>query len=204
MKISAKLFVKKPLTLALAAVVAGITPMTIAQSGGNGQRAEIEEVNVTGTRIKRADIEGVGPVTVLDESTIEATGISSLENLLQSLPAAAGFGGNQTNAYWTSNGWGTPQVNLRGLGINRTLVMVNGRRVVNGGTGANSSVDLSMIPMSLISSVEVLKDGASATYGADAVAGVVNLITKRSSTAWKSRANTARQRSAMARRRCST
>jgi len=138
-----------------------------------------EEVVVTGSRIKRKDLTGVGPVTVLSEAAIEATGVTSLEVLLQRLPSAAGFGGNQTNAYWVSNGWGTPQINLRGLGVNRTLVLVNGRRVVFGGTGANSSVDLSMIPMSLISKVEVLKDGASATYGADAVAGVVNLITKK-------------------------
>lgn len=170
---------RTPLFIALAAAAAGYGPLALAQDDTPAAKPEIEEVNVTGTRIKRADIEGVGPVTVLSEASIEATGHSSLENLLQSIPAAAGFGGNQTNAYWTSNGWGTPQINLRGLGINRTLVMVNGRRVVNGGTGANSSVDLSMIPMSLISSIEVLKDGASATYGADAVAGVVNLITKK-------------------------
>ncbi|WP_323845500.1 TonB-dependent receptor domain-containing protein [Microbulbifer magnicolonia] len=170
---------RTPLFIALAAAATGYAQLTFAQAEDAGAQSQIEEVNVTGTRIKRADIEGVGPVTVLDEASIEATGFSSLENLLQSLPAAAGFGGNQTNAYWTSNGYGTAQINLRGLGTNRTLVMVNGRRVVNGGTGANSSVDLSMIPMSLVSSVEVLKDGASATYGADAVAGVVNLITKK-------------------------
>ncbi|HJU38057.1 MAG TPA: TonB-dependent receptor, partial [Tahibacter sp.] len=74
---------------------------------------------------------------------------------------------------------GTTQVNLRGLGINRTLVLLNGRRVVNGGTGANSSVDLNTIPVALIDRIEVLKDGASAIYGADAVAGVVNIITKK-------------------------
>jgi outer membrane receptor for ferrienterochelin and colicin len=78
------------------------------------------------------------------------------------LPASAGFGGNQTNAYWADNGYGTAQVNLRGLGINRTLVLLNGRRIVNGGTGANSSVDLNIIPVALIERVEVLKDGASA------------------------------------------
>ena len=58
------------------------------------------------------------------------------------MSASAGVAGNQTNAYWTGNGYGTAQVNLRGLGINRTLVLLNGRRVVYGGTGANSSVDL--------------------------------------------------------------
>ncbi|MFZ5608973.1 MAG: TonB-dependent receptor domain-containing protein [Pseudomonadota bacterium] len=140
----------------------------------------IEEVLVTGSRIKRTDLTSVGPVAVLTEAAIENTGITNLETLLQRLPAAAGFGGNANSAYWVSNGWGTAQINLRGLGINRTLTLINGRRVVFGGTGANSSVDLSLIPVSLISRIEVLKDGASATYGADAVAGVVNLITKSS------------------------
>src|SRR3546814_3391227 len=101
-------------------------------------------------------------LTVIDRESIERSGAISVETLLQRLPAAAGFAGNQTNAYWASNGYGTTQVNLRGLGINRTLVLLNGRRIVNGGTGANSSVDLNIIPVALIERVEVLKDGASA------------------------------------------
>jgi len=139
--------------------------------------SSFEEVVVTGSRIKRKDLTGVGPVTVITRQMIKNTGITSMENLLQRMPASAGFGGNQTAAYWVSNGWGTPQVNLRGLGVNRTLVLLNGRRMVNGGTGANSAVDLSMVPMAIVKQVEVLKDGASAIYGADAVAGVVNIIT---------------------------
>lgn len=138
----------------------------------------VEEVVVTGSRIVRKDLNSVGPVTILTAPEIAATGISSLEVLLQRMPSSAGSGGNQTSAYWVSNGWGTPQINLRGMGINRTLVLLNGRRLVNGGTGANTAVDLSMIPVSIIERIEVLKDGASAVYGADAVAGVVNIITK--------------------------
>ncbi|WP_319637188.1 TonB-dependent receptor [Stenotrophomonas sp. B2] len=117
-------------------------------------------------------------MSVVDAEAIERSGATSVETLLQRLPASAGFAGSQSNAYWAENGYGTTQVNLRGLGINRTLVLLNGRRIVNGGTGANSSVDLNVIPVSLIERVEVLKDGASAIYGADAVAGVVNIITK--------------------------
>lgn len=150
---------------------------TLAAETSAAQDDSFEEVIVTGSRIKRKDLAGVGPVTVLTQQMIKNTGITSMETLLQRLPSSAGFGGNQTAAYWVSNGWGTPQVNLRGLGVNRTLVLLNGRRLVNGGTGANSSVDLSMIPMAIVSQVEVLKDGASAIYGADAVAGVVNIIT---------------------------
>lgn len=152
--------------------------MAIAPAAAWAQEAAVEEIVVTGSRIRRVDIEGVGPVTVLDEKQIASTGIVSVENLLQRLPASAGAAGNQTNAYWTGRGWGTAQVNLRGLGINRTLTLLNGRRLVNGGTGANSAPDLNTIPTAIIGRIEVLKDGASAIYGADAVAGVVNIITK--------------------------
>ncbi|WP_066660848.1 MULTISPECIES: TonB-dependent receptor domain-containing protein [unclassified Sphingomonas] len=136
------------------------------------------EILVTGSRIRRQDIAGVGPATVVSSEQIENTGIVNVETLLQRLPANAGFAGNQTSAYWTGNGYGTAQVNLRGLGIKRTLVLLNNRRLVAGGTGANSSPDLNMIPVAALSRTEVLKDGASAIYGADAMAGVVNLVTR--------------------------
>ena len=154
-------------------------PAATTPEGSSPGAKTLETVSVTGSHIKRAQISGVGPVTVVDKEAIERSGAISVETLLQRLPAAAGFAGNQTNAYWADNGYGTTQVNLRGLGISRTLVLLNGRRVVNGGTGANSSVDLNIIPIALIERVEVLKDGASAIYGADAVAGVVNIITKK-------------------------
>ncbi|MES2759113.1 MAG: TonB-dependent receptor [Pseudomonadota bacterium] len=155
------------------------------QAGGAGgttdNAAPIERVQITGSRInlKQAQLTGVGPVTVIDADTIQRSGAISVETLLQRLPSSAGTAGNQSSAYWTSNGYGTTQVNLRGLGTDRTLVLLNGRRVVSGGTGANSSVDLNMIPVAMIERVEILKDGASAIYGADAVAGVVNIITKK-------------------------
>ena len=141
----------------------------------------MERVQITGSRInlRQEQLSGVGPVTVIDAETIQRSGAISVETLLQRLPSSAGTAGNQSSAYWTSNGYGTTQVNLRGLGIDRTLVLLNGRRVVSGGTGANSSVDLNMIPVAMIERIEVLKDGASAIYGADAVAGVVNIITKK-------------------------
>lgn len=139
--------------------------------------AEVGEVVVTGSRIKREDITGVGPATVVSMEQIANTGVTNVETLLQRLPASAGAAGGQGNAYWTGNGYGTAQVNLRGLGINRTLTLINGRRVVNGGTGANSAPDLNMIPTGIIGRMDILKDGASAIYGADAVAGVVNIVT---------------------------
>jgi outer membrane receptor protein involved in Fe transport len=137
-----------------------------------------ERIEITGSRIKQVDLESASPVTVIDAKQIAFSGISSVEELLQEMTASAGPAGNATNAYWTSNGYATAQINLRGLGIKRTLVLLNGRRLVAGGTGANDSPDLNMIPINLIKRIEVLKDGASAIYGADAIAGVVNIITK--------------------------
>ncbi len=111
---------------------AGLNPVFAQQTDAVAESAEIEEIIITGSRIKRADLTSVGPMTILSAPQIAATGVTSLEVLLQRLPSSAGFGGNQGAAYWVSNGWGTPQINLRGLGINRTLVLVNGRRVVAG------------------------------------------------------------------------
>jgi iron complex outermembrane receptor protein len=164
----------------LSATVALVLASAAFDASAQSDRSSdgLEEITVTGSRVRRTEFEAVGPMTTIDAIDIKATGVTSTEVLLQRLSASAGFAGNQTNAYWTGNGYGTAQVNLRGLGINRTLVLLNGRRIVNGGTGANSAVDLNMIPTSIIERIEVLKDGASALYGADAVAGVVNIITR--------------------------
>lgn len=138
----------------------------------------LERILVTGSKIRRTDLETASPVSVITSADINTSGITNIEDLLQEMSFSAGVAGNATNAYWTKGGYGTAQVNLRGLGIKRTLVLLNGRRIVSGGTGANSAVDLNMIPTAMIERIEVLKDGASAIYGADAVAGVVNIITK--------------------------
>lgn len=166
---------KKRLLFAGAAVTAAMCGLPA--SAQEAETTNVGEIVVTGSRIKRQDISGVGPATVVTGEDIERTGITNVEALLQRLPSSAGAAGNQTNSYWTGNGYGTAQVNLRGLGINRTLTLINGRRIVNGGTGANSAPDLNMIPTAIIGRMDVLKDGASAIYGADAVAGVVNIVT---------------------------
>jgi iron complex outermembrane receptor protein len=172
---------KEALLLGAAVVVAYSAPVQAQSQAGSADEtasSESSEIVVTGSRIRRQDLAGVGPATVVSAEQIENTGIVNIETVLQRLPANAGFAGNQTSAYWTGNGYGTAQVNLRGLGIKRTLVLLNGRRLVAGGTGANSSPDLNMIPVVALARTDVLKDGASAIYGADAMAGVVNLITR--------------------------
>src|SRR5262249_8722373 len=96
-------------------------------------------------------------------------------DFLQLLPEQ----GNTINTSINNGGNGSTRVSLRGLGPSRTLVLLNGRRFVPGGSGADQSVDLNSIPTAVIEGVEVLKDGASAIYGSDAIAGVINLITRK-------------------------
>ena len=135
----------------------------------------VERIEVTGSRIKRADIEGANPVQVISRQDMINTGINNVGDLLQEIPSVAGAGTNQSI---NNGGSGAIRVSLRGLGSSRTLVLLNGRRIVASGTGADSSVDLSTIPTAIIKRVEVLKDGASAIYGSDAIGGVVNIITR--------------------------
>ena len=136
--------------------------------------AEIATVTVVGTRIKRKSVATAAPVTVIDGEDMLAVGRPSLAEILQRQP----FSSNAINLQFNNGGNGSARVNLRSLGADRTLVLLNGRRFVAGGDGADASVDLNAIPTSIIERIEILKDGASAVYGSDAIAGVVNIITK--------------------------
>ena len=139
------------------------------------EAVQLEEVVVTGSRIKRKDLTTPAPVTVINKEQIQTSGKISVGDFLQAMPEQ----GNSMNGQVNNGNDGSVQVNLRSLGANRTLVLVNGRRMVYGGTGADAAVDLNTIPAAAIERIEVLKDGASAVYGSDAVAGVVNVILKR-------------------------
>jgi len=138
----------------------------------------IEEVVITGSRIRRVDEETASPVFVMDQSMIANTGVQTMGDLMMRVPAIAGAATNpQVN---NGGGTGESNVELRGLGAQRTLVLLNGRRVnVLGANGTTSAVDINMIPINMIERVEVLKEGAGAVYGSDAIAGVVNFITKK-------------------------
>lgn len=145
------------------------------------EEAVLEEVIITGSRIKRLDEDGLGKVDVLTAEDFSRIGAVSVDQLMKMSPYTAGAqAGTESNYLSAKEGYGTASVNLRGLGANRTLVLVNGRRFVPGGSGANSIVDVNSIPVNIVERVETLLDGSSAIYGADAVAGVVNIITKRS------------------------
>jgi len=133
-----------------------------------------EVIVVTGSIIERRELTTPAPLAVLDKADLDAAGVASIGQILQNLPAQS----NAINVQFNNGGDGSTRVNLRGIGAGRTLVLVNGRRHVAGGTGADASVDLNAIPTAIIERVEVLKDGASAVYGSDAIGGVVNIITR--------------------------
>ena len=134
----------------------------------------ITTVTVTGSRIPQPQIEAVSPVTSLSSEEIKQTGTTRIEDLLNTLPQVAGQYGSSV-----SNGaTGEATVSLRNLGANRTLVLVNGRRLMPGDPTQNGAAapDLNQIPTALVERVDILTGGASSTYGADAVAGVVNFV----------------------------
>ncbi|MBK8013124.1 MAG: TonB-dependent receptor [Deltaproteobacteria bacterium] len=154
------------------------SPVTDVDASSQAQEKKpkkVEELYVTGSRIRRLDLATSAPVTVVDREELDASGLVSIGDILQNLPVQS----NAINVQFNNGGDGSTRVSLRGLGAQRTLVLLNGRRFVPGGVGADSSVDLNTIPIEVIDRVEVFKDGASATYGSDAIAGVVNIITKR-------------------------
>ena len=138
------------------------------------QEAKTEVITVTGSLIGRKEVDSPSPVSVVDKEKLDSAGITNVGDILQKIPAQ----GNAINAQNNNGGDGSTRINLRSLGTARTLVLLNGRRVVPSGTGADASVDFGTIPLAMIERVEVLKDGASAIYGSDAIAGVVNVITR--------------------------
>ncbi len=167
---------KKASGLSLAIIVAmgagaGGTALTAA-----AQEAEdvIENIVITGSRIKRTDGASISPMTVLTEADLSISGNLTLENFVQDLPSVNGgdYGSGVNNG-----NPGVASVSLRGLGPNRTLVLVNGKRFAS--QGVNGFVDINSIPTAIVERVEVMRDGASTIYGTDAVAGVVNIITKK-------------------------
>lgn len=138
---------------------------------------EVDKVQVTGSRIRAVDTETSNPVFSINRDAIRLTGATTIGDLLQQLPAASGVATNpQVN---NGGGNGAASVNLRGLGPERTLVLVDGRRVVGTTFSDLDYFDLNTLPINMVERVEVLKEGASAVYGSDAIGGVVNIITRK-------------------------
>jgi iron complex outermembrane receptor protein len=149
----------------------------------------IEEIVTTGSRIRKDTFTSAAPMDVILTEAAAARGINDVASLLQTTTVAAGApqitaaisaaGANDLGRP-ASGGLGTSTISLRGLGANRTLVLLNGRRAGPSGVGGSvSSFDLNALPLAAVERIEVLKDGASSIYGSDAVAGVINIITKK-------------------------
>ena len=151
----------------------------LAMTCATVQAAEepIAEIVVTGSRIARPDIEASTPVQVLSSQAIDMQGSQNVADIIAELPAVGTPGLSRTNSNFLTSSNGVSTVNLRNMEDQRTLVLINGRRVV-AGVGGTSIVDVNNIPTDLIESVQVLTGGASAVYGSEAVAGVVNFILK--------------------------
>jgi len=158
--------------LASATAAAGVTALHAQEAPAPAAAAPVEEVVVTGSRLQTPNATSISPITSVSATDIAATGLTRTEDILNNLPMV--FAGQNSTV---SNGSdGTSSVDLRGLGNQRTLTLVNGRRLGPGqSTGVNYS-DITQIPAALIERVDVLTGGASSVYGADAVAGVVNFI----------------------------
>jgi iron complex outermembrane receptor protein len=142
---------------------------------------EVEGLVVTGSRIRRNEFTSPAPITVITREQATLEGLTDTTDLLQTATIASGSAqlNNQLGGYVIEGGGGISGISLRGLGEQRTLVLLNGRRAGPAGVGGQvGAFDLNVIPQSVIDRVEILKDGASSIYGSDAVAGVVNIITR--------------------------
>ncbi len=160
----------------LVAVAAGPTRAWAQITGTSPPATSTEEVVVTGSRLKVSNATSENPVTVVTAAEIAKSSAQTIEDVLQKLPS---IGTSGIYGVTNNGGDGASCTDIRNLGIARTLVLVNGRRFVHTGSFGFDCVDLNNIPLALVESIEVLKDGASAVYGADAVAGVVNIKLKK-------------------------
>lgn len=159
--------VRLALIAASAASAGAYTPGALAQD------AEVEQIIVTGSRIARPQVDTASPIAVLGSQDIALSGTQNIENLLNTMPQVVA---NVTSAS-NNPGGGVATVNLRNLGSQRTLVLVDGRRYVS--YDVNQVVDLNTIPAALVERVDVVTGGRSAVYGSDAISGVVNFVMKR-------------------------
>jgi iron complex outermembrane recepter protein len=156
------------------ALLAAGMPATAQQS--------TQTIEVTGSRIKRVDAEGALPVQVVTRQDIEKRGVTTINEVINNLTLVSQGSFAETQGAGNSFAPGTAGVSLRGLGSNATLVLLNGRRVANYGFAQNldeAFVDLNSIPLAAVDRIEILKDGASALYGSDALAGVINVILRK-------------------------
>jgi len=159
--------------LLAAALAAALLPgLASAQS----ETTTLDRMEVTGSRIRSAQVENQQPVLVISRETLERQGFTSLADVLQNMTFAGSPAISRSDVLASGENVGGYYIDIRNLGASRTLVLLNGKRL---GATTSGLQDLSQIPMSAVERVEVLKDGASSIYGSDAIAGVVNVITRK-------------------------
>ncbi|MBU2967786.1 TonB-dependent receptor [Pseudoalteromonas sp. C2R02] len=158
------------------AILSTISTLSAYANSAEENSEEIEKIQITGSRIQRTDLEGAKPITIITKSDIVATGLTDVASVLaESIFNSAGTSQPRAN---TSAG-NFSSSDLRGIGSNRTLTLVNGRRIAPSSSLYGSSANLNLIPIEVVERIEVLRDGASAIYGSDAMGGVINIITKK-------------------------
>ncbi|GAA0717792.1 TonB-dependent receptor [Dokdonella soli] len=183
-------FVKVAVNALAGAVLSALyVAPALAQDRVGEDIQKLQAIEVTGSRIKKAEVEGQTPVLTITSKDIEATGLGSIGDVIQRLSVS----GSSLNTKFNSAGnfgfppdgggvgSGSTTISLRNLGAKRTLILVDGVRWVNesSASGVSAAVDLNTIPASIVDRIEILKDGASSLYGSDAISGVINIITKK-------------------------
>ena len=169
-------------TVATAAILSlGWVQASAAQQASEQPVPEVETVIVTGSNIRRANLETTVPITVLDERAIELRGALLPSDLLTSLPSVSNLPENETRLGSSGARGDNANLNLRNMGATATLVLINGRRMaINPFTaGLSQAVNINHLPTQGIARIEVLRDGASSVYGSDAVGGVINYVLRR-------------------------
>ncbi|NVK55161.1 MAG: TonB-dependent receptor [Alteromonadaceae bacterium] len=162
--------VKLACALGTASVALTLPAVATAQES---EAAAVERISVTGSRIMKSEFSSSSPISSFGDEDIEMSGVASIDEFLKDVPAFTGYQmGTSTN---NGSDSGQKKIDMRGLGFNRTLVLVNGRRMI-GDVNGDGAVDLNNIPEAMIKRVDVLKDGSSTIYGSDALAGVVNFV----------------------------
>jgi iron complex outermembrane receptor protein len=161
--------------LAIALASTAFAAPAIAQDNDEDENKRLETITVTGSRIRQAEIETAAPVLTITREEIKNQGFRTVADILQNISAAGTPPISRASPLSAGEAVGGSYIQLRQLGANRTLVLLNGKRL---GITTGGIQDISIIPASIIERVEVLKDGASSIYGSDAIAGVINLITR--------------------------
>ena len=170
-------------------ILASVAAPVFAQDRPGEDIQKLQAIEVTGSRIKKAEVEGQTPVVTISAKDIQQTGLASIGDVIQQLSVS----GSALNTKFNSAGnfgfapdgsgvgSGSTTISLRNLNAKRTLILVDGLRWVNesSASGVSAAVDLNTIPAGTVERIEILTDGASAQYGSDAIAGVVNIITKK-------------------------